>query len=981
MTDQQWQCAWEIYQAASELPDEERRSYLASISADPEVFEQVISLLEEPAQGSTGLSVQPGTRIGRYEVVGTLGRGGMGQVYSALDTELERYVALKFLAPETIAIRPAVDRLIREAKAASALNHPHIVTVYEVLRSAGEVALAMELVEGESLRSYCGKPQPLAQVIRWGRQAAQAIAAAHGRNIVHRDIKPENLMVRSDGYIKVLDFGIARQVAQAGESHVSLASAESTKLAGTLKYMAPEQTRGRTASTSSDVFSLGIVLYELVTGTHPFQSDSPIDTAHAIAHSDPKPPRELNRTIPKALNSLLLAMLAKHPDERPSALDVDRMLSDIELADGADSPDRIWSSFFPDRGTARVEHHPARVKIGPLKAGLRFSLTASGVAAGLVLALVFWIVGKQIHREPVMTQLTTQSSENRVSAAALSPDGRYLAFGELGGPIELRRMSDGSTHPLSTPVGLSVDRIAWFADGSRLLVSGVPIYGHAGIWVIPILAGSVQRVKDQSKDGVPSPDGTRIAYTNLDRSEIWVTRVGGAATCLVRAENTTFSSLIWSPDSKRVEYQRQDVALTIPRPSGLGSDQSGGGEPLPSAPAHIEENYGFSYESREVATGRLIASVRNLAMSSACGLPDGRVLFLSWISASRKYERQLWELRANPSTGQLLGPARKLSYTTGLDLDSISASQDGKQVVVVLTTERPNVYVADLSVGNAIPHLLKLRRLTDDDADQYPHGWTGDGTTVIYESNRTGRFQLYRQKIGDPQPQSLVVAPGNTVLASVSSDRKWILYRWDDRGLHQTLMRVAMGGGAPEPLGIDLHDDGFRCALKPSGGCVLRSVEDGRFVFSELDPVRGKGRELARTAWDPPVTGDWDLSPDGTQVAIPNHTSVDAKVRIIALRGTRPPSEERTVTLSGLTSLNAVVWSADGNGWFVTIRAPLQGELFYANLDGQLWELSPSISTYVVPSPDGRHVAFPNSLGLSNAWSFSWKSALAGRRR
>jgi dipeptidyl aminopeptidase/acylaminoacyl peptidase len=476
----------------------------------------------------------------------------------------------------------------------------------------------------------------------------------------------------------------------------------------------------------------------------------------------------------------------------------------------------------------------------------------------------------------------------------------------------------------------------------------------------------------ESKDGVPSPDGTRIAFTNLGGSEIWVAGVDGNAARLVRAGSATLSSLIWSPDSKRIEYRRQDPVAAKDRPSELASEQSGQGGQLTSASASIKENYQFSYESLDIATGQLIASARSVVMASACGLPDGRVLFLSWISAAREFERQLWELRTNPHTGELLGPARRLSNTAGLDLDSISASSDGKQVVAVLTAERPNVYIADLPESKGVPRLLKIEHLTDDEADHFPHAWSADSRMLIYESNRTGRYQLYRQNIGDNEAQPLVVAPGNTVLPCVSSDGKWVLYRSDDRSRrHRTLMRVSIAGGIPEPLGIDLQDDDYRCALEPRGGCVLRSVENGQFIFYELDPVRGKGRELARTAGEPPVTGDWDLSPDGARVAIPNHTSLDGKIRVVVLRGRTPGSEGQTVTLSGLTNLNAAVWSADGNGWYVTVRAALEGGLFYANLQGQSWELSPSISMYVVPSPDGRHIAFPNSLGLSNAWSFS----------
>ena len=333
MNDQQWQRAWEIYRASEELPPAEQRSYVASASADPEVIEQVILLLEDPDQEpAPNVDQKIGTRIGRYEITGELGRGGIGHVYAAQDTELGRPAALKFLEPKVVAAQGAIERLICEAKAASALNHPHIVTVYEVVRSGDDVAIAMELVDGESLRTYCAEPQPIAQVIRWGRQTAQALAAAHQCNIVHRDIKPENVMVRPDGFVKVLDFGLALQTlpdSEGGQANSSMI------LAGTLNYMSPEQTRAEVATTASDVFCLGIVLYELLTGVHPFRLASTIDTAHAIASVEPKAPRDLRADIPPALNWLLLGTLAKDPAARPSAKQVAEMLNERPSEDSA----------------------------------------------------------------------------------------------------------------------------------------------------------------------------------------------------------------------------------------------------------------------------------------------------------------------------------------------------------------------------------------------------------------------------------------------------------------------------------------------------------------------------------------------------------------------------------------------------------------------------------------------------------------------
>ena len=188
-------------------------------AGDPDLLPIVLALLRNSSEegGAESLveehSHRTGARVGRYEITGKPGRGAMGHVYAARDTELARVVALKFLAPgiESSGSSPTAERLIHEAKAASALNHPNIVTVYDVVRNDREIAIAMELVEGRSLREFCDRAQPAASVIDWGRQIAQALAATHARHIVHRDIKPENVIVRLDGYVKVLDFGVARR--------------------------------------------------------------------------------------------------------------------------------------------------------------------------------------------------------------------------------------------------------------------------------------------------------------------------------------------------------------------------------------------------------------------------------------------------------------------------------------------------------------------------------------------------------------------------------------------------------------------------------------------------------------------------------------------------------------------------------------------------------------------------------------------------
>ena len=229
MTDERWQLAYTIYEAAALLAETERQEYVHTTAPDAEIAGKVLAMLAEmgtitdsdalpgsaystrtdPAAGLASNRLPKDVALGRFVITGFVGQGGMGRVYSAHDPDLNREVAVKVIARQ--AGTSTSERFIREAQAASALNHPNIITVYEVIRSGPMIAIAMELVNGTSLRHFCGTSQPLGKVTLWGRQIADALAAAHARDIVHRDIKPENLMLRPDGYIKVLDFGLARQ--------------------------------------------------------------------------------------------------------------------------------------------------------------------------------------------------------------------------------------------------------------------------------------------------------------------------------------------------------------------------------------------------------------------------------------------------------------------------------------------------------------------------------------------------------------------------------------------------------------------------------------------------------------------------------------------------------------------------------------------------------------------------------------------------
>ena len=255
----------------------------------------------------------------------------MGVVYKAQDTRLGRSVALKFLPREYARDPQRLERFRREARTASALNHPHICTIYDIDEHEGQPFLVMELIEGQTLRRLAARRPSLPELVHLVGQVAKALAAAHAAGIVHRDIKPENLMVRDDGYAKVVDFGLARLIPAHGTPSEATAAAvtDPGTVLGTVRYMSPEQARAEPAGSASDLFSLGIVLYELATGQHPFPADSQLGTLHAILSQPPLRPSLLNPEIPAPLEALILQMLEKEPRLRPTAAEVDAALAEL----------------------------------------------------------------------------------------------------------------------------------------------------------------------------------------------------------------------------------------------------------------------------------------------------------------------------------------------------------------------------------------------------------------------------------------------------------------------------------------------------------------------------------------------------------------------------------------------------------------------------------------------------------------------------
>nr|MDQ3011282.1 serine/threonine protein kinase [Acidobacteriota bacterium] len=334
-----------VYHQTLKYDPQSRAPYLAEVCADDEALrkeveslleanEKLSDFLEKPAMDVAAESLAeektqplPQRQFGRFRVLSLIGAGGMGEVYSAEDTRLHRPVALKLLPARFTSEPERVRRFEQEAMAASALNHPNIVTIYDIGETEAGSFIAMEFIEGQTLRALAKRSLAITELTQIGEQIAEALSVAHAAGIIHRDIKPENIMVRTDGYVKILDFGLAR-LNGAGKGSLISEYTHSGVMLGTVRYMSPEQARGEKVSSASDLFSFGIVLYELATGQHPFSAPSQLEFLNAIINQQVISPSNLNPDIPPNLEALILGLLEKDARLRPTAAETAAALAE-----------------------------------------------------------------------------------------------------------------------------------------------------------------------------------------------------------------------------------------------------------------------------------------------------------------------------------------------------------------------------------------------------------------------------------------------------------------------------------------------------------------------------------------------------------------------------------------------------------------------------------------------------------------------------
>ena len=468
MTPERWQQIKAVLEQALETPQQERSAFLdQACAADAEMRKELDSLLrsdEEVRSGFLHSTIPPvtlirGNRIGEYEVRGLVGSGGMGEVYRARDTRLDRDVAIKVLPAYLSSDRDRLRRFEQEAQATAALNHPNILSVFQFGSFEGAPYLVTELLEGETLRELIRRG-PIAQrkAIDFAIQIAQALAAAHGKGIVHRDLKPENIFITRDGRIKILDFGLAKLIGlDPRHDAQTSADTEPGTIMGTASYMSPEQVRGLAADNRSDIFAFGVIIYEMLSGKRAFHRETSADTMSAILKEESPP---LPETVAPALSRIVRRCLEKNPEQRFQsasdlgfALEAITTMSDTSSAQFVRKPRRLWpiavsallvvasllaavlwlgKSFPPNQHVSQVKFSvalPSNDTIGEF-VGSSVALSKDGTKLAYV---VNHGTERSIFIRP-LNQLegTNVAGTERGSAPFFSPDGEWLGFAADG---------------------------------------------------------------------------------------------------------------------------------------------------------------------------------------------------------------------------------------------------------------------------------------------------------------------------------------------------------------------------------------------------------------------------------------------------------------------------------------------------------------------------------------------------------------------
>jgi Tol biopolymer transport system component/predicted Ser/Thr protein kinase len=800
MTPERWRRITGMFHAARARELGTRAAFLEQECGSDQVLRAEVDALlvayeEAGSFGDTALvpgsgesmSLIAGTCLGPYKILSAIGAGGMGEVYRARDTRLGRDVALKILPPLAALDADRRARFEQEARAASALNHPNIVSVLDIGEASGIAFLVMEYVDGKTLREVLEAGDvPLRKQLDVACQIADGLAKAHAAGIVHRDLKPENVMVSTDGFVKILDFGVSKLTApDVGALTTAPRLTVTGMLVGTIGYVSPEQASGRPADFRSDQFAFGIVLYEMVAGRRPFERPTAAETLAAVIRDDPDDVARLNPRVPVPLTWILKRCLAKDPEERYAATrDLARDLATLR------DHSHEWTA-------------PVAAPAQPLERSWRPTwLWAAGAATMTLLAGALSLVWSPSRRsEPIgppraeFVQITSHPGVEWFPS--LSPDGKWVVYsGSVTGRrhIYLQSVSGQNALDLTPDSPGDDDQPAFSPDGERIAFRSSRDGG--GIFVMGRTGEAVTRMTRMGFKPTWSPDGAYLAFTseNVDlnpqnsqgQSELWTVNVKTGQTRRLTAEDAVLAS--WSPHNHRIAFTRRLGSAQDARrggvwtilPTGGAATQVTTGDSRDWNPVWSPDGRHLYFSSDRGGTMNLWRVGIDEQSGVAQGQPEPVVTpapFLAHASISADGTRiaytsavmsaNVQRVAMDPRTGDITAEPEWL--TTGSRRWSMpDPSVDGEWVAFyTLTQPEGHLYVARRD-GTG------LRRVTGDAVDRMPR-WSPDGQWIACFSNRAGSLELWKIRPDGSDLQRLTEGGGSYFAWSPDGSRIAVL--------------------------------------------------------------------------------------------------------------------------------------------------------------------------------------------------------------
>ena len=877
-------------------------------------------------------TLQPEDRISHYRIVGPLGAGGMGEVYIARDETLERSVALKILPPDLVRNDERVRRFVTEAKSASSLNHPNIVTIYEIGQDRGLHFMTMELVVGETLdRKIHDEKADLRTLLGFIAQAAEGIAKAHAAGIVHRDLKPGNIMVSKDGFTKVLDFGLAKLTERAGISDAERTSAPTQVAAtgagvvmGTVGYMSPEQVQAKSVDHRSDIFSLGCILYEAATRRRPFVADSDIEVMHLILKEKPPPVEDLNPEVPGEVRRLVRRCLAKSPEQRfqsmkDLAIDLRELTEEWDtLSTSTPSGRTAVSGPGAAAGTGRRRANLAAIAAVVVGlAGAGFGLYAvlnrgAGAGGAAVTALQDLRMSALLSRDDLFESV-------------LSSDGRYLAyvtFRDRTTSLKVRQVRTGSDVVIVPEIEQRINGIAFSRDGDYLYYlnqdPGSPNY--QALFQVPSLGGTPRRlVFDVDSAPTFSPDGKRACFRrgllNEGADSLVVVDLDTLKErTLVRVEGQEFAAPpAWSPDGRTLAAGVQENAgglkisvvtydadsgksATIVRPFWVNIDRVGW---MPDGKAilatAIDPSSGSAHQVYRIAypDGSMLRMTSDLdGYTNLSMAADGSATAIRRVTVDN-----LWVAR--PDSKQ---EPQAITFASG-SASSILSLQPLPGGAVAFTAPRDNrVYLWRVDADGS-----NRRQITSQGAFVFNVEYADHAGVVFAQVDPDEKVVAHVWRV-DPDGgglRRLTDGHGEEVVA-LSPKGDWFAYQpWDDAKRSILIRRIE--GGEPRKLE---SNSGERAQFSPDGRRLLYATLDqieGRFYPRRRILNVEDGREETSFLL-PPGAQDHQWSPDGRSI-----TYVDRGRGWNLMR--RPLPEGEPIPVTSFTDGQVVDhnWSRDGS--------------------------------------------------------------------